>query len=224
MKAMILAAGRGERMRPLTAQIPKPLVSVRNTTLIDHALQQIRKAGIQDVVINVHHLGDQIIKHCGDGASYGLHIQYSVEPELLDTGGGIYRALPLLGASPFIVLSADVWTDFPLATLTQKHVDCAHIVLVKNPDFHPNGDFGLDAEGIVHNRAPQQFTYANIALLHPNLFQHTTETVFPLSRPLRYFIEKESVTGELYSGEWHNIGTMEQLEKVITDTDTDKDH
>lgn len=214
MKAMILAAGRGERMQPLTTHTPKPLVSVGKTPLIDHALSEIKKANIQDVVINVHHLGDQIRAHCGDGKKYGLHIQYSIETELLNTGGGIYRALPLLGASPFIALSADLWTDFPLATLIQKQVNYAHLILVKNPDFHAKGDFGLDKNGIVHNNAPQQFTYANIAVLHPRLFAHNTEMIFPLSRPLRYFIEKKCVTGELYSGVWHNVGTVEQLAAI----------
>lgn len=211
MKAMILAAGRGERMQPLTTQTPKPLMSVGDTTLIDHTLMTVKKAGICDVVINVHHLKDQITRYCGDGAQYGLSIRYTIEETLLDTGGGIFNALPLLGDSPFIVLSADVWTDYPLSKLAEKSTHTAHVVLVDNSDFHPSGDFGLDDLGIVHNIAKRQLTYANIALLHPQLFSHEAAGIFPLSRVLRTAIEKSIVTGEYYDGKWHNVGTVRDL-------------
>lgn len=214
MKAIILAAGRGERMRPLTSQTPKPLVRVGDTTLIEHALYEVRKAGIKDVVINVHHLADQIMQHCGDGTLYDLRIHYSIETELLNTGGGIYHALPMLGDSPFIALSADVWTDYPLSQLVHKKIDVAHMVLVNNPDFHAEGDFGLDEKNIVQNDAPNKFTYANIAVLHPRVFCDENTFVFPLSRVLRQAIAKGVVTGELFLGEWHNVGTMVQLEQL----------
>ncbi len=215
MKAMILAAGRGERMRPLTLTTPKPLLRIGNTSLIDHALMQVRKAGITEVVINVHHLGDQIIRHCGDGAAYDLRIQYSVEDELLDTGGGIYRALPLLGSNPFLLLSADIWTDFPLQTLTQRSVEAAHLILVDNPGYHSAGDFGLDKNGVVRRDVSQQFTYGNIGVFHPQLFQHEKPGIFPLRSVLFPAIEKGLVTGERYMGQWHNVGTQQELCALI---------
>ena len=211
MKAMILAAGRGERMRPLTLTTPKPLLRVGDTTLIDHALIEVRKAGITDVVINVHHLGDQIIRHCGDGTAYDLQIQYSIEDELLDTGGGIYRALPLLGLNPFLLLSADIWTDFPLHFLTQQSVEAAHLVLVDNPDYHSTGDFGLDENNVVRRNTSQQFTYGNIGVFHPALFQHEKPGIFPLRSVLFPAIEKGLVTGERYAGRWNNVGTQQEL-------------
>lgn len=216
MKAMILAAGRGERLRPLTRTTPKPLLRVGDTTLIDHALMQVRKAGITDVVINVHHLGDQIIQHCGDGAAYGLHIQYSIEDELLDTGGGIYRALPLLGSDPFLLLSADIWTDFPLYSLTQQSVEAAHLILVDNPAYHSTGDFGLNEDGIVRRNTSQQFTYGNMGVFHPALFQYESAGVFPLREVLFPAIEKGIVTGERYAGQWYNVGTPADLDQANT--------
>ncbi len=218
MKAMILAAGRGERMRPLTLTTPKPLLCVGNMTLIDRALTEVRKAGIVEVVINVHHLGDQIMQHCGDGDAYGLQIQYSIEDELLDTGGGIYRALPFLGSDPFLLLSADIWTDFPLQKLTQQSVEAAHLILVDNPEYHSTGDCGLDKNGIVRRHASQPFTYGNIGVFHPALFQHEKPGIFPLRSVLFPAIEQGVVTGERYAGQWHNIGTPADLNQANTFT------
>ncbi|OGT41263.1 MAG: hypothetical protein A3F13_05375 [Gammaproteobacteria bacterium RIFCSPHIGHO2_12_FULL_40_19] len=214
MKAIILAAGRGERMRPLTLKTPKPLLSVGNMTLIDHALYQLRIAGITDVVINVHHLGEQIMQHCGDGSAIGMCIQYSIENELLETGGGIYQALPLLGDKPFLVVSADVWTAYPLKQLTQKNVSGAHLVFVDNPDFHPKGDYGLDSKGIVHFDTSIKYTYANIAVLHPDLFRDEKAGVFRLSTVFHRAIKKGVMTGEHYTGVWHNVGTPNDLERL----------
>lgn len=211
MKAMILAAGRGERMQPLTAHTPKPLMSVGDTTLIEHVLMAIKDAGILDVVINVHHLKDHITRYCGDGSQYGLSIRYTIEETLLDTGGGIFNALPLLGDSPFVVLSADVWTDYPLSKLVKRSTHVAHVVLVDNPEFHPSGDFGLDALGIVHSVDATQLTYANMALLHPRLFSRETAGIFPLSRVLRAAVQTGLVTGEHYHGAWYNVGTVRDL-------------
>lgn len=214
MKAMILAAGLGTRMRPLTLTTPKPLLKVGNTTLIEHALQQLKKAGIADIVINVHHLREHIMQHCGDGSDFGLRIQYSIEDELLETGGGIFQALPLLGSEPFLVISADVWTDFPLSQLMQKKIDAAHLVLVDNPGFHPNGDFGLDQHNIVRDNLEKKFTYANIGIFHPDLFRAEKHGVFRLTKVLRPAIANGAITGEYYAGEWHNIGTREQLNNL----------
>ena len=215
MKAMILAAGRGERMLPLTATTPKPLLKIGNTTLIEHTLHQVHLAGIQDVVINVHHLGDQIIQYCGDGAAFDLSIRYSVEPTLLETGGGVFNALPLLGDEPFLLLSADVWTDFPLKKLLQKKISGAHVVLVDNPDYHRDGDFALDANGLVCMEGEKKLTYANISIIHPRLFYGENHGVFRLTKILRPAIENKMVMGECYAGEWHNVGTVGDLEKLV---------
>lgn len=211
MKAMLLAAGRGERMRPFTLTTPKPLVPVGETTLIDHALKQLKLAGFRDVVINVHHLGEKIIAHCGDGSQFGLSIQYSIEETLLDTGGGIYRALPLLGDAPFLVLSADVWTDFPLHTLRQEKISGAHLVFVDNPSFHPQGDYSLGRDGSVHFDGEKKYTYANVAVLHPFLFDGFTEGAFRLSQVFHRAISENKMTGEHYAGAWYNVGTPDEL-------------
>lgn len=211
---MILAAGRGERLRPLTLTTPKPLLKIGKITLIDHVLQSVRAANITDVVINVHYLKEKIIQHCGDGSAYNLRIQYSVEETLLETGGGIFNALPLLDDSPFLVLSADVWTHYSLLPLTQKKINAAHLVFVKNPDYHVNGDFGLDHNHIVRSDAAEKLTYANIGILHPRLFQHAKHGIFPLRKILLPAIARGEITGEVFCGEWHNIGTARDLSCV----------
>lgn len=211
MKAILLSAGLGQRMQPLTLTTPKPLLKIGNTTLIDHALSQLQRAGITDVVINVHHLRDQIIKHCGDGAAFHLKIHYSIEETLLETGGGIFNALPLLGTDPFLVLSADVWTDFPLQTLVHKKTHGAHLVFVDNPDYHSQGDYGLDAQGFVRLHADKKLTYANIAVINPALFHAEKPGVFRLSSVFQKAIEKGCVTGEKYTGVWHNVGVPDDL-------------
>ncbi len=217
MKAMILAAGLGKRMHPLTLTTPKPLLKIGNTTLIEHVFSELRKANITDVVINVHHLRDQMIQYCGNGSAFGLQIHYSIEEELLETGGGIFQALPLLGHEPFLVLSADVWTDFPCKKLTQQKTNGAHLIFVDNPEYHPTGDYGLDTRNIVQRHSEKKFTYANIAVLHPDLFKAEKQGVFKLNHVFQKAIEKEIVTGEKYHGVWHNIGTQKDLEHLITD-------
>ncbi|MCX7126315.1 MAG: nucleotidyltransferase family protein [Gammaproteobacteria bacterium] len=213
MKAMILAAGRGERMKPLTVITPKPLLMVGSTTLIAHCLHQLRDAGIKEVVINVHHLKDQIMDYCGDGSRFGLNIQYSIEEELLETGGGIFQALPLLGNDPFLLVSADVWTDYPLKELTRKCSQSAHLVFVYNPDFHPQGDYGLDKNGFVRTELPINYTYASFGVINPDLFRGEKHGVFRLTKVLQPAIQNGLVTGELYeSGVWHNIGTIKELD------------
>lgn len=208
---MILAAGRGERLKPLTTITPKPLLKIGNTTLIGHVLRQIQAAGITEVVINVHHLGDQIIQYCGNGSAFGLTIQYSIEEELLETGGGIFRALPLLGDQPFLLMSADVWTNYPLEKIIHKKVSHAHLMFVDNPDFHVSGDYGLDEKGFVRDDLADKLTYASFGILHPSLFAAEKEGIFRLTRVLKPAIEKHLVTGERYSGEWYNVGTQKEL-------------
>src|SRR3990167_4474135 len=211
MKAMILAAGLGKRMCPLTLTTPKPLLQIGNTTLIDHALSQLQKAGISEVVINVHHLREKIIQHCGDGSKYNLKIYYSIEETLLETGGGIFQALPLLGDEPFLILSAYVWTDYPLEKLLQKKTNSAHLVFVDNPNYNLQGDYNLDENGIVHDNLSNKLTYANIGILNPAIFHAEKPGIFRLFSVLKKFIAQGVVTGEYYSGVWHNVGTPQDL-------------
>lgn len=214
MKVMILAAGRGERLKPYTDHTPKPLVTVGNTTLIDHILVQLRVAGVSEVVINVHYLREQIMQHCGNGAAGGIKIQYSVEENLLETGGGITKALPLLGEQPFLVVSADIWTDYPFSQLLRKQPSSAHLVLVENPAFHLEGDYCLDALGCVLPKNIEKkptYTYASFGVFHPDLFQGQKPMPFPLSKLLNTAIEARSVRGELYQGLWHNVTSVAEL-------------
>ncbi|MCX7121461.1 MAG: nucleotidyltransferase family protein [Gammaproteobacteria bacterium] len=211
MKAMILAAGRGERLKPLTVITPKPLLMVGNTTLLGHTLHQLRDAGITEVVINVHHLKNQIMDYCGDGSAFGLAIAYSIEEQLLETGGGIFQALPLLGSDPFLLMSADIWTDYPLENLIEKSVNAAHLVFVNNPDFHTEGDYGLDENNIVRSDLPEKLTYASFGVIHPNLFHAEIPGVFRLTKALQPAITQHTVSGEHYHGIWHNIGTINEL-------------
>lgn len=215
MKAMILAAGKGERMRPLTDRIPKALAPLGDQRLIEPLLCALSRAGIQDVVINVCHFGEQIIAYLEEGRRYGLRIRYSDERETgaLETGGGVYRALPLLGERPFLSLSADIVTDFPFASLIQKSLEgLAHLVFVKNPDFHPTGDFHLSPQGHVTFDGDNRLTFANIAVLHPQLFARCSPGKFPLIQVFRDAIAQGAVTGEQYRGKWHNVGTLQQLQ------------
>ena len=215
MKAMILAAGRGERMRPLTDITPKPLLEVGGKRLIEYHLDSLAKAGVRDVVINLSWLGDQIRKVLGEGSRHGLSIHYVDEgPVALETGGGIFNALPLLGDAPFLVLSADIWTDYPLAGCATKLApgDTAHFVLVPNPDFHTRGDFGLEGSRVIDHS--ERHTYANIGLFRPEFFANCQPGRFPLSPLMFEWIRRGRVSGELYPGRWHNVGTPKQLEQL----------
>lgn len=213
MRAMMLAAGLGTRMRELTQRTPKPLLRVGDHYLIEYALQQLQRAGIHEVVINLHYHAEQIKNAIGDGKRYGLHIAYSEETERLETGGGIVKALPWLGREPFLVLSSDVVTDYPLAQLPKTLTGLAHLVMVPNPSFHPRGDFGL-TQGKVELQAATTYTFGNIGVYHPDLFIGCEATHFPLSRVLLPAIERQAVSGELYQGRWLNIGTPEQLQEA----------
>lgn len=224
MKAMILAAGRGERMQSYTNTIPKPLLTVNGVSLLERNLWQLKSAGVSSVVINVCYLAEQIIEKIGDGSAYGLQVAYSIERDgLLDTGGGIRHALPLLGESPFLVLSSDIWTDYPFSRLVSKTIADAHLVLVDNPDYHPRGDFGLSGDRVTQSDQ-QMITYANIAVLHPRLFSPYDQTVFPLSRVLRDAIAAGVVTGERYTGTWFNVGTPEVLEELDKKSNASSNH
>lgn len=215
MKAMILAAGRGMRMRPLTDHIPKPLLSVAGKPLIVHHLIALATIGIQEIVINVSHLGNLIQTTLGDGQQYGVHIQYSVEPTALETGGGIYQALPLLGPAPFLIISADIWSAYPLQQLRDHALTgMAHLVMVDNPTYHQQGDFFLNTDGNLMLEGTPKLTYGNMGILHPNLFANHQAGIFPLVKVLQPAIAAGKITGEHYRGDWVNVGTEQEWKKL----------
>lgn len=214
MKAMILAAGRGERMRPLTDHIPKPLLLVGEQPLIVHHLLRLRKAGFHEVIINLSYLGEQIEAALGDGTRFGVNIRYSWEPPgALETGGGIYQALPLLGDGPFLVVNGDIWCDHPLSTLPLRPVGLAHLVLVGTPNYRERGDFDLSG-GYVSSGGVQNLTFSGISVLQPALFTGTVSGRFALAPLLRAAMLREQVSGEYYQGAWRDIGTPARLTEL----------
>lgn len=215
MKAMILAAGRGERMRPLTDDTPKPLLTVGGRPLIDYHLEALSRAGIGEVVINLAWLGERIREHVGDGAAFGLSVHYSEEGErALETAGGIVNALPLLGERPFLVVNGDIFTDFDFSSLALPPGRLAHLVLVDNPPWHPQGDFALTADGRVVEPGAAGLTYAGIGLFAPELFAGCSVSVMPLAPLLRSASAAEQVSGEHHRGTWHDVGTPERLREL----------
>ena len=212
MRAMVLAAGRGERMRPLTDRVPKPLLPVAGKPLLQHHLERLASAGFTEVVINVSYLGEQIVARFGDGRALGLHIAWSRESEPLETAGGIATARPLLGETPFLLVNADVWTDVDFSRLKQRALALAlsHLVLTANPPQHPNGDFTLD-DGRVGNGPAPRYTYTGIALVSPALVDGIAPgTKAPLAPLWRAAASAGRVTGELHTGTWDDIGTPER--------------
>jgi MurNAc alpha-1-phosphate uridylyltransferase len=215
MKAMILAAGRGERMRPLTDRTPKPLLPVAGKPLILHTINQLVSAGFTEIVINHARFGQQIEDKLGDGKSLGADISYSPEgDEPLETAGGIINALPLLGREPFLVVNGDIATDFPFAELKKTSVALAHIVLIDNPAHHPQGDFALDNSSTVTEIGIHRLTFSGIGLYHPDLFQDTPPGKNKLAPLLREAMAAKKVTGQHYSGFWMDIGTPERLDEL----------
>jgi MurNAc alpha-1-phosphate uridylyltransferase len=211
MKAMILAAGRGERMRPLTDSVPKPLLLARGRPLIEHHVAALVAAGITRLVINLGWLGDAIRAHVGDGSRFGASVEYSDEGyPPLETGGGIHRALPLLGAEPFWLVNGDVWCDYRFSSRSLAAGVLAHLVLVPNPPQHPAGDFALEG-GLVAADGPRRLTYAGIAVIHPLLFAGCGPGRFPLTPLLRAAAARGAVTGDIFTGEWSDIGTPARL-------------
>jgi MurNAc alpha-1-phosphate uridylyltransferase len=217
MKAMILAAGKGERMRPLTLTTPKPLVRAGGVPLIEYHLRALAAAGFTEIVINHAWLGQQIEDYLGDGSQYGVSIQYSPEGEPLETGGGILRALPLLGSEAFLVVNGDIWTDYDFSVLHRPIAGLAHLVLADNPAHHPVGDFNL-IDGQVRDGQPGSatLTYSGIAVLHPQLFAGCVAGAFKLAPLLRTAMADGQVTGEHLNGVWVDVGTHERLAEVDT--------
>jgi MurNAc alpha-1-phosphate uridylyltransferase len=209
--AMILAAGRGERMRPLTDTRPKPLLVVRGRPLIEHHVLALARAQVSSIVINLSWLGRQIRAYLGDGTRYGVAIRYSEEqPRPLQAAGGIFRALPLLGPGPFAVVNGDVFTDYPLEELQIAADRNAHLVLVGNPLHHPGGDFGLEGSSVIAGGA-RQLTFAGLAVYRREFFEGCTDGVFPLKPLLLRSIAAGRCSGERYGSLWEDVGTPERL-------------
>lgn len=216
MRAMILAAGRGERLRPLTDSIPKPLVEVRGKPLIEYHIQALCEAGFKEIVINQGHLGDQLPAAIGDGGRWGIRVHWSDEqPAALETGGGIHKALPLLGSSPFLVVNGDIWTDYPFARLRAVKCDWAHLVMIPNPPQHPAGDFAL-LNARIRTEGANKLTFSGIGVYHPRLFDGCEAGKFSIVPLLRSAMENHLVTGEEYAGCWEDIGTLERLATIDT--------
>jgi MurNAc alpha-1-phosphate uridylyltransferase len=214
MRAMLLAAGRGERMRPLTDTTPKSLLRIGGQMLIERHIHALLQAGITRLVINHAWLGNQIERALGDGSAYGVQIAYSPEGETgLETGGGILHALPLLGAEPFLVVNADIWTDYDFAVLPREPDGLAHLVMVDNPPHHPQGDFSLVA-GRLAQHGPMMLTFSGIGVYRPELFAGCPDEAFPLAPLLRTAMDNDRASGEYYAGEWFDIGTPERLADV----------
>lgn len=230
MKAMILAAGRGERMRPLTDEVPKPLLKVRGKSIIEYHIEALVKSGIDEIVINHAWLGSQIEATLGDGSHYNAQIQYSPEYETgLETGGGIFNALPLLGDNAFIIVNGDIWTDYPFESLVNTDIkeSHAHLVLINNPPHHPGGDFILDDSRLFSDEKsynsscnqvkagnPMRLTYSGIGIYQPILFEDCKPGIFPLAPLLRRAMESGNISGEIYQGRWSDVGTPERLNEL----------
>jgi N-acetyl-alpha-D-muramate 1-phosphate uridylyltransferase len=219
VKAMILAAGRGERMRPHTDQRPKPLIPVAGKSLIERHLDNLRSAGITQVVVNLGWLGERIREALGDGARFGVQVQYSEEGwPALESGGGIFHALPLLGPAPFLVVNGDVYTDYPLAELARRAralepgID-AHLVLVPNPAHNPRGDFALE-HGRITNRETERHTFSGLSVHRPEFFAGCTAGHFPLLPLWRKEAEAGKLTGEVHHGAWSDVGTPQRLAEL----------
>lgn len=221
MRAMILAAGLGERMQLLTATLPKPLLKVGEKTLIEHQIERLVAAGITEIIINHFYLGEMIEKLLGSGSQYGAEIGYSKESVRLETAGGIIKALPQLVDDSFIVVNADVWTDFDFSQLRPADGihQLAHLVLVKNAEHNPQGDFNIDENGRVHEdhcAQDQRLTFSGISVLHRELFRGYPIQSLPMVPLLREAMKKDQVSGEVFNGLWMDIGTPERLQEINT--------
>lgn len=218
MKAMILAAGRGKRMAPLTDHCPKPLLKVAGKPLIQHHIERLVRAGITEIVINHAWLGQMIEAALGDGSQFGAHIQYSPEPEGgLETGGGVYQALPMLGAAPFLLVNGDVWCDWPVEQALKQDLGehLAWLYLVDNPAEHPQGDFRLEGQK-VYDRIDGQaaLTFSGISILKPALFAHSQAGFFPLAPLFREHMLRHQVAGQRLEAQWLDVGTPERLARL----------
>ena len=214
MKAMILAAGRGERLRPLTDRTPKPLLEVGGERLIERHLKRLAAAGYTKVIINLSWLGSQIRSCVGNGQRFGVEVRYSDEgPTALETGGGIFKALPELGRDPFLVVNGDIWTDYPLLPAPLAADLHGHLVLVPNPPQHARGDFAFDGNR-VRDGAGDRYTFSGIAVYRRDFFAGCTPGKFPLLPLLKRAVEAGRLGGEVYRGAWHDVGSPERLAEL----------
>lgn len=213
---MILAAGRGTRLLPLTEKLPKPMIPFSSEPLIVHQLRWLKQAGIVDIVVNLHHLGDQIRSYLGSGRQFGVNIAYSEEETLLETGGGIVKALPLLGEEEFVVLNGDIWTGYRFKRTVVNPNSHVHLILVPKPDHREHGDFCLDGEQVLRHGQPvnNALVYSGISFLKTEIFAGEMVRPFSLRDVLFREIAAAKVTGEIYEGVWIDIGTHEQLKRV----------
>lgn len=213
--ALIFAAGRGERMRPLTDTTPKPLLRAGGRMLIEHHLEKLAAAGVRDVVINTSHLADQFPIALGDGSRWRVRIHYSYEgPTPLETGGGMKHALSVIGPSPFIAVSADIVSDYDYAHLPSEPDGLAHLVMVPNPDFHPRGDFCLDGARLNEEGVGERLTFGNIGVYRPELVAGEAASRFKLLPHFQRAMREGRLSGERYDGYWRNVGTPEQLAEL----------
>ncbi len=214
MKAMILAAGRGERLRPLTDTVPKPLLEIGGKPIIQHTIEALAKSGFKELIINLAYLGGKIESTLGNGDKFGVNIEYSHEGETgLETAGGIIHALAMLGSEPFLVVNGDIATDFVFSELYLSDSKLAHVVLVPNPSHHRDGDFTLE-DGAVSYRGDNFYTYSGIGLFRAEIFEPCNQRSYPLAPLLRLAMDQQAVSGQLHKGYWMDIGTIERLELV----------
>lgn len=228
MKAMILAAGYGKRLSPLTLETPKPMLKVAGKPLLQHHIERLAARGICDLVINTSWLAEQIEGYFGDGSQFGVSINWSREPEPLETGGGIAKALRLLGDQPFLLINGDIWTDFPLSAVSSATVadgKTAWLLLVNNPQHNPQGDFGL-SNSVIDYTSAKRYTFSGISVIRPQLLIdyiqcNPNQASFPLRDALRPAIEARNVTGAVYHGEWCDVGTLERYQALNKSLVTD---
>jgi len=214
MKAMILAAGRGERLRPLTDTTPKPLIKVAGKSLIEYHLNNLAKAGINEIVINTAWLAEKIHQQLGDGSKYNTTIQYSDEGKALETAGGIIKALPLLGNEPFLVVNGDIWCDYDFSNLPELEMQKqAHLILVNNPEHNPQGDFALQ-DGLIKNTADSMYTFSGIGIYQKEFFAENNQNVAPLGPIIRNKCIENLVSGEIYYGLWTDVGSVDRLQEL----------
>ncbi|MDB6095855.1 MAG: mannose-phosphate guanyltransferase [Francisellaceae bacterium] len=207
---MILAAGRGERLKPLTNTIPKPLIEINNKALIIYHIEALQKIGVRDIIINISYLAQTIKTSLGSGKRWGVNIHYSYEEMPLGWGGGVYQALKLLGKTPFLVISADIFTDYSYEKLALSNFQLAHLVLVDNPSYHPKGDFSI-VEGKIQLEGEKKYNFAGFGIYHPDLFIGVKAGFNNFLDVVSKAITEKKVTGEYYKGSWINIGTIEEL-------------
>jgi len=212
--AMILAAGRGERLRPVTDSVPKSLLEIGGQALLERHLRSLAEGGVETVVINLGWLGEQITERIGSGEEYGLNVVYSQEGDnILETGGGIHRALPVLGADPFLVINADIYTDMPLPDVQLSDDDMVHLVCVPVPEDMASGDFAI-VDGRIRNDGEPMFTFSGVSIYRPEFFANCTPGRFSVVPMLRAAADADRISGSIYSGLWRDVGTPERLAEL----------